>query len=140
MLKHHHTSKSIVPNDQIPPAAELDVLAYLWRNREASTREIREGLCGYRPMSDGSVATLLRRLEAKGLVSRRKCSVKKVFIYRPTCSARLAYQQAVRIIAERLFGGNGLEMVSTLLGAKPPTADQLDQLEEMLNELRGKGK
>ena len=140
MLKQQRNSKSTVPADQRPPDAELDVLAHLWRKRRATAREVREALFGYRPMTHGSVVNLLKRLESRGLVSRSRGSADKAFVYHPTPSTRPAYQQIVRNVAERIFGGNSLEMVSTLLGAKLLTAEELDQLEQMLGELRRKRK
>lgn len=138
MAKHLRRSKSIKPTGDQPPVAELDVLACLWRSRQATAREIREALHSYRPMAHGSVLTLLKRLEARGLVARSKGSVGKAFVYRPTRTARPAYRRIVRNIAERIFGGDSLEMVSTLLEAKLPTPDELDRLQEMLDELRNK--
>ena len=54
------------------PRAELDVLGCLWQHGRATARELREAMGGYRPMTHGSMVTLLKRLEAKGLVTKRK--------------------------------------------------------------------
>ena len=121
-----------------PPDAELEVLACLWRSREATASQVRETLDNYRPMAHGSVVTLLKRLEAKGLVTRRKGSVGKAFIYRATRSARPTYRRVLRKMVERIFGGNGVEMVSALFDSKPPTPQELDRLQKMLDELRAK--
>ena len=140
LVKHRRSSKSTVLTDGQPPDAELDVLACLWRRRRATARQVREALHSYRPMAHGSVVTLLNRLEARGLVARRKGPVGKAFVYRPTRSTRPAYRRIVRNIIKRLFGGDNLEMVSALLNAKVPTSDELDQLQQMLDELRSKRK
>lgn len=140
LVKHHRSSKSTVLTGGQPPDAELDVLACLWRRRRATARQVREALHSYRPMAHGSVVTLLNRLEARGLVARRKGPVGKAFVYRPTRATRPAYRRIVRNIIKRLFGGDNLEMVSALLNAKVPTSDELDQLQQMLDELRSKRK
>jgi predicted transcriptional regulator len=140
LAKYHRRSKSGGSRTQQPPDAELDVLACLWRRRRATARQVREALHSYRPMAHGSVVTLLNRLEARGLVARRKGPVGKAFIYRPTRATRPAYRRIVRNIIKRLFGGDSLEMVSALLNAKVPTSDELDQLQQMLDELRSKRK
>ena len=121
-----------------PPDAELEVLACLWRGGEATARQVRESLDGYRPMAHGSVMTLLNRLIARGLVTRRKGPMGKAFVFRPTRSARPTYRRVLRNMVERIFGGSGVEMVSTLLDSKPPTAEELDRLQQMLNDLRTK--
>ena len=138
MAKYHSRPKPSQVAGEQPPDAELDVLAYLWRCRQATAREVREALHIYRPMAHGSVVTLLKRLEARGLVARSKGQVGKAFVYRPTHSARPTYQRIVRNIAERIFGGNSLEMVSTLFDTKLPTQDELKHLQEMLDKLQSK--
>ena len=140
LAKYHRRSKSGGSRTQQPPDAELDVLACLWRRHQATARQVREALHRYRPMAHGSVVTLLKRLKAKGLVARKKGPVGKAFVYRPTRGARPAYRRIVRNIAERVFGGDSVAMVSTLLDAKLPTPDELEQLQEMLDGLRSKRK
>ena len=75
------------------PEAELDVLACLQRSGEATAREIGAALRGYRPMAHGSVVTLLKRLEAKSLVTKRKADAGKAFVYRPTRGVRCRNRQ-----------------------------------------------
>ena len=138
MAKYHSRPKPSQVAGEQPPDAELDVLAYLWRCRQATAREVREALHIYRPMAHGSVVTLLKRLQARGLVDKSKGQVGKSFVYRPTNSARPTYKRMVRNIADRIFGGNSLELVSTLFNAKLPTEDELAQMQEMLDKLQSK--
>ena len=122
--------------EKLPPDAELDVLACLWQRGAATAREVREMLDSYRPMAHGSAVTLLNRLLTRGLVAREKAPVGKAFVYKPTEAARPTRRRILRRIAERIFGGNGVEMVSTLLDATPPTSEELDRLQSLLDELR----
>ena len=138
LAKYHRRPKSTHAVGGQPPDAELDVLAYIWRFRQATAREIRDALHAYRPMTHSSVLTLLKRLAARGLVARNKAQAGKAFVYRPTRRARPAYQRILRNMAERIFGGNSLEMFSSMFGAKLPTQDELERLQEILNELRSK--
>ncbi len=136
MAKKRPPQKSTKPPYQQPPHAELDVLACLWQSGKATARQVREALDDHRPMTHGSVVTLLKRLQVKGLVARRKGPADKAFIYRTTRSARPIHQRLVRNISERIFGGNGVKMVATLFDAKPPTAEEMDRLQQLLKELR----
>lgn len=54
------------------PAAELEVLACLKHLGQATAREIRETMHPYRPMAHGSVVNLLKRLQAKALVTKKR--------------------------------------------------------------------
>lgn len=124
------------PAEHRPPEAELEILACLWQHGQATARQVREIMSGYRPMSHGAVVTLLKRLEDKGMVAREKGSVGKAFVYRATSSPRPTYRRILRDLTQRIFGGNRMEMVSTFFDSKPPTSKELDELQEMLDKMR----
>jgi predicted transcriptional regulator len=121
------------------PAAELDVLACLQRMGEATAREIGDALRGYRPMAHGSVVTLLKRLEAKALVTKRKAPIGKAFVYRPTAGVKSTYRDLLKRIRMRVFGGDSVALVASLYESKPPTAAELHELERLLERLRSGG-
>ena len=99
------TSEQVEPR---LPNAELDVLGCLWKRQLATAREIRETMKSYRPMAHGSVVTLLKRLEAKGLVTRRKGRVGKAFVYRATRRPEPTCRGILRNLLDRAFGGDGV--------------------------------
>jgi len=118
------------------PDTELEVLACLWQAGRATAREVREAMGGYRPMTHGAMATILKRLEGKGLVSKRKGPVGKAFVYEPTRSPEPTYRKLMRDLRERVFGGSGVTMVASLFETQTPTAEELDTLQRLLEELR----
>lgn len=120
------------------PDAELEVLACLWRQGEATARALREGMAEYRPMTHGAMMTLLKRLESKRLVSRRKGPVGKAFVYAPSHNPEPLYRRILRDLRQRLFGGSGVSLVTSLFQGAPPTPEELDQLQVLLDELRAK--
>ena len=120
------------------PTAELEVLACLQQIEQATAREIREYMHTYRPMAHGSVVNLLKRLEAKKLVTKKKGPVGKAFVYRPTAATASIYGSLLNRLLHRIFGGDSLALVSSLFETRPPDGRQLDKLEELLNELREK--
>ena len=125
------------------PDAELEVLACLWPSAAqggATARDVRERMRGYRPMSHGAMVTILKRLEGKGLVSKRKGPVGKAFLFEPTRAPEPMYRKIMRDLHERVFGGSGVTMMASLFETRPPTVDELDKLQDLLNELRRKHK
>ena len=120
------------------PDAELEVLACLWQAASATARSVRETMKGYRPMSHGAMVTILKRLESKGLVSKKKGPVGKAFLYEPTRAPQPTYRKIMRDLRERVFGGCGVTMVASLFETRPPSAEELDTLQELLDELRRK--
>jgi len=87
-------------------------------------------------MAHGSVATLLGRLETKGLVTRRRAPVGKAFLYRPSPSAEGALRGVFDKVVARLFGEDRMMFVASLLESKPPTLAEIDRLEGLLSDLR----
>ncbi len=118
------------------PAAELDVLACLQQQKEGTAREIRERMAKYRPMTHGAVVNLLKRLEAKALVTKEKGKVGKAFVYRPTPDAGSIYRSLLSRLVNRVFGGDSYALVSSLFETKPPSREQLVKLEELLEQLK----
>jgi BlaI family transcriptional regulator, penicillinase repressor len=120
------------------PTAELEVLACLRQMERATAREIRERMHPYRPMAHGSVVNLLKRLEAKKLVSKKKGPVGKAFMYRSTAATVSIYGNLLDRLLNRVFGGDSMALVASLFETKPPDDRQLDKLEQLLDELREK--
>lgn len=113
----------------------MEVMAVLHRRGEADAREIRETLESFRPMSHASVLTLLGRLEAKGLVTRRKASVGKAFVYAAASSPKPMYRGLLRRVVRRIFGNDPAHLVASLFDAKPPTRDELRQIRELVERM-----
>lgn len=111
------------------------MLARLHELGEAEASEIRRKMEALRPLSHASVMTLLGRLEAKSLVSRRKGEVGKAFLYSPTRHAQETYQSVVGRLMERVFANDPVALVSSLFGAKKPTAKQLTRLQDLIDGL-----
>ncbi len=120
------------------PTAELEVLACLRQMEQATAREIRERMHAYRPMAHGSVVNLLKRLEAKKLITKKKGSVGKAFVYRPLAATAGIYENLLNRLLNRVFGGDSLALVSSLFETMPPDSRQLAELEKLLEDLRAK--
>ncbi len=134
------TSKGTAGGNHRLPGAELEVLACLWRHGEATARKVRETMHGYRPMAHGSVATLLGRLQEKGLVAREKGPVGKAYIYKPTRRAGAGYRRVIRDVLQRIFGGSSVALVTSLFETQPPTQKELEELQALLDHLRKSGR
>ena len=119
----------------MPPEAELEVLACLREKGEQDARAVRQALEEVRPLSHSSVATLLRRLESKGLVERRPAPVGKAFLYRASERSAAAVDGVLRRLVARVFGGDRLSVVSTLYSG-PVNEKDVRNLRRLVDELR----
>jgi BlaI family transcriptional regulator, penicillinase repressor len=118
------------------PDAELDVMVCLWQHGPKTARELREALAATRPMTHASISTLLARLTEKGLVGREKGTVGKAFVFRALVSPNATRRHLVSELLDRVFGGSGLALVSTLLESRRPTASEIEELSDLLEQLR----
>ncbi len=124
--------------DQELPAAELDVMACLWEREALTARDVRERLKDTRPMTHSSVCTLLNRLADKGLVAREKGRNGKAFVYTAAVAPTKTRRRLVGNLLDRVFAGSGVDLVTSLLESRPPTAEELDELQELLDDLRAR--
>ena len=122
------------------PEAEADVLAVLFDAEEATARTVRERLVKKRPMAHGTVVTLLRRLEDHGLVKRRKADQGKAFVYRPTKAHARTFGPLASSLMQRAFGGKPAALVASLFETRPPSPQEIDELEALVEQLRTKAK
>jgi BlaI family penicillinase repressor len=123
------------------PDAEADVLAALYEMKAGTARDVREALARQRPMAHASVATLLGRLEHRGLVRRRKADSGKAFVYQPTTARPRAFAASLKRavdVVERGFGGSSVALIASLFETRKPTDDELRELRELVKSYEGR--
>jgi BlaI family transcriptional regulator, penicillinase repressor len=96
-----------------PP--QLAILRVLWQRAEATVVEIHEALRAERPLAATTVATLLSRLEKRGLVTYR--TEGRQYVYRAILQQQDARQHMLGEVMRGLFGGDVPTMVSQLLSS-----------------------
>ena len=117
------------------PDAELEVLACLHDLGEAEVVEIRRALARFRPLSHASVSTLLRRLESRGLVARRKGPVGKSLLYAALPAAQATYRSLLNRMLDRVFAGDPVRLVSSLVSSRRLSRDELRRLRSIVDDL-----
>lgn len=121
--------------------AESQVLQVLIEQGEATTKAVHEALVDATGWAHATVVTFVRRLEAKGLVSHGRKRKERAFYYRPTRSGRSAGRRQLKDLLDRVFGGNPVPLVSTLLEEKSLKPNQIAELRRLLDaHAKGKGK
>lgn len=118
------------------PDAERDVLACLNQLGEATVRDVQEALRPVRAMEAASVLTLMNRLEAKKLISKRKADKGKAYVFRPTKESARACQGLMKDLFQRVFGGDTMSFMASFLDTKKLSAEEIEQMQQLLNDLR----
>lgn len=99
-------------------------------------RELRDALQPIRRMEQASVLTLLKRLEAKDLVVKRKADRGKAFVFSPTPASENACRGLMTDLFQRVFAGDTMSFIASFFETKKPTAEEIEQLQCLLDELR----
>lgn len=115
------------------PRRERDVFETLCRLGEGGTAAVRAGLAD--PLSDSAVRTLLARLEAKGLVERRRQP--GGIVYRPSPQPEALATGALRRIVDTFFAGSAVTAATALLGlTRTLRPDEVEALTRAIDEAR----
>src|SRR5258708_34802282 len=118
------------------PDSELDVLKVLWDQGQATVRAALETLrAAGRQWSYATVATLLDRLESKGLVASDRSEL--AFVYRPTITAQEVRQKRLSSLVDKLYQGEPGLLVLHLLKAHPLDPRQAKEVRAVLEEMTG---
>lgn len=119
------------------PDSELDVLKVLWDRGQATVRQVLETLrTAGRQWSYATVATLLDRLETKGLIGSDRREL--AFIYKPKVTAAEVRQKRVNSLVDKLYQGEPGLLVLHLLKSHPLDEAQASEVRAMLERMTGK--
>jgi BlaI family penicillinase repressor len=116
---------------------ELRIMDALWRNGEASIRDIQEGISEPSRPTYATVQTTVYRLEAKGAIRRtRKVGHFHIF---EAIIARGAAQHRLLEDLLALFGGQARPVVAQLIDAGKLTMEDVKFAEKTLKGMQSKG-
>ncbi|GAA0653629.1 BlaI/MecI/CopY family transcriptional regulator [Brevundimonas lenta] len=115
------------------PRREREVFEVLCRIEEGTTGAVRAALVD--PLSDSAVRTLLTRLEAKRLVSRR--SDEGGNVYRPVPRPEALATGALRRLVDTFFAGSPATAATALLGlTQQLKPEEIDALQRAIDQAR----
>ncbi len=114
--------------------AEFQVMDVLWEQSPLAATSVAERLVDETGWSLKTVKTLLSRLVDKGAITHKPDG--RRFLYQPNVSRAAYAQKATRKLADQLFGGRAAPLVAHLAESKGLTADDVRDLETLLQELK----
>ncbi len=114
------------------------IMAVLWRRGEATTADVHEALRDERGLAFTTIATMLRKMEEKGVVAHRASG--RQFVYTPTVTEGQVRRSMVGELVERLFGGDPKALVAHLVSEHEIEPDELRTLRRRLGQTRRRGR
>lgn len=108
----------------------------LWDRREATVASVHEALGAESNLAYTTIATMLRKMEVRGLV--RHHNEGRSFVYQPTVAAEAVTRSMADHLLDRFFEGSLANMVSHLLTSREVSRDELAQLELLIDQRKKK--
>ena len=102
------------------------IMTVLWGRGEATTAEVHAALLAERGLALTTIATMLRKMEDKGVVRHR--TEGRQFVYRPAVTEDEVRESMVGELVERLFGGDAKALVAHLVSEHEIDATELAKL------------
>lgn len=114
---------------------QLAILRVLWEQREASAADVHEALHPERGLAPTTIATMLAKLEKKGLIAHR--SEGRQFIYRAKVGEDEVQRSLVADLVDRVFLGDPSALVNHLIDAGEIDVRELEKLKQRIAAERG---
>ncbi|HKR55326.1 MAG TPA: BlaI/MecI/CopY family transcriptional regulator [Gemmatimonadales bacterium] len=109
---------------------QLAILRILWERGEATVQDIWEALHPERGLAQTTVATMLSRLERRGVVTRRAQA--RQYHYKAAVTEEEVQHSMVGELTERLFDGDVTALMQHLLSGSDVSPGDLAKIRAMI--------
>ena len=116
---------------------QLAILRVLWDRGSATATEITETLKRSRGLAQQTIATILTRLERRGVV--RHETRQRQYVYSAVLSESEVRRSMLAELTERVFEGDVAALVSQLLSAREMSPGDLARVKELIRAHEGRG-
>jgi BlaI family transcriptional regulator, penicillinase repressor len=116
---------------------QLRIMKILWAREEATVAEVFEELGKGADLAYTTVATMLRKMEERGLIAHRTDG--RAFVYRARVASEAVSRSMIDHLVDRMFEGNLTAAVNHLLTTREVSREELKALERLIAQ-RKKGK
>lgn len=111
---------------------QLAILRVIWDKGEATVQDIWEALHAERGLAQTTVATMLSRLERRGVVRRHASPQSRSYHYRAAVTQEEVQHSMVGELTERLFDGDVTQLVQHLLNDSDVSPGDLAKIRKMI--------
>ena len=109
---------------------QFAILEILWEGGEASTQDVHARLEPQRGLALSTVATLLSRLERRGVLERWKSG--RQFVYRPLVTRDDVRRSMVSDLTDTLFRGDPGSLISHLVTSHEVDGEALARIRTLI--------
>lgn len=116
-----------------PTDAELEILKVLWRRGPSTVREVFETLGESKTTGYTTVLKTMQIMAEKGLVVRDESE--RAHRYEPAAREDETQRRLVGDLMRKAFDGSAKKLVVQALSAERASAEELDEIRRLLDEL-----
>jgi BlaI family penicillinase repressor len=113
---------------------ELEIMKLVWQLERASVRDVYEALLQHRKIAYTTVMTMMKILETKGYLKKRR--QERAFIYRPTRPKSKVIGGMIREFINRVFNGSAEPLLVHLVKARHIREKDLRSIARMIEEIK----
>src|SRR6266536_4329931 len=125
-----------MPGRQQLTELQLAILRVIWDRGEATVQDIWEALHAERGLAQTTVATMLSRLERRGVVTRRAPPQARQYHYRAAVTEPEVQHSMVGELTEPLFDGDVTALVQHLLSGDDIRPGDIDKIRDMIERAK----
>jgi len=114
---------------------QFAIMRILWEHAEATVLDVQTRLRPERDLAQTTIATLLTRLEKRGVVEHRLDG--RQFVYRPLVTEQDVRRSMVSELTTLLFDGSSAALMTHLLRSREMQPGDLDRVKRMIAEAEG---
>jgi len=109
---------------------QLRIMKVIWEQGSVTVNDVQKALLPEKELAYTTVATMLRKMEAKGLI--RHDVQDRTFIYQALVKEASISKSLAGDLLDKLFEGSLTGMVSHLLTAREVSGEELEELEQLI--------
>ena len=121
-----------------PTKAELDILRVLWTGGPMSVRDVQNILSESKDSGYTTVLKTMQIMTEKGLVERD--DTVRPQMYRARQSEDRTQKDMLKDLLQRAYGGSVKALVLHAIGTRKPSAEDLAEIEKLLDRFEGEKK
>ncbi len=111
---------------------QLRIMKVLWERGPLTVADVQAGLEAGDSLAYTTIATMLRKMEARGLV--RHTEEGRRFIYEAAVRSEAISETMFDDLIDRVFAGSLADAVSHLLDSREVSREELRELERLIQE------
>jgi predicted transcriptional regulator len=113
---------------------QLEILEVLWTTGPSTVAQVRSRLMSQRRLAYSTVATILSRMERKGLLYHEKSG--RAYLYGAAVTQSQVQQAILSDLVDRLFDGKMSRAIGPMLEAHDVDSAELDEISAVVQRYR----